>query len=140
LTSGDVITLARKEITRDWWSKHRRNYQLFVSDVVEQEASMGDATMSVARIKMIASIERLATSERAIELAESLVKHKAVPVKAAADALHIAIATVEEMDFLMSWNFKHIVNAQLQSKIEMVCDDNGYKPVILCTPESLVGE
>lgn len=143
LTAGrsrDVIIFGRQEITKDWWSKHRRNYELFVSDVVEQEAALGNTAMSDARLKLIKPVKKLATSERAIELAESLVRRKVVPAKASADALHIAIATVEEMNFLMSWNFKHIVNAQMQAKIEQVCKDDGYAPVFMCTPESLIGE
>lgn len=138
--SSDVVAFARQEITRDWWSKHRRNYELYVSDAVEQEASLGNSVMSGTRLKSIKLLTKLATSERAIELAESLIRGKAVPAKAAADALHIAIATVEEMNFLLSWNFKHIVNAQMQGKIGHICEDEGYEPVIICTPESLVGD
>lgn len=138
--SGDVIIFARQEITKDWWSRHRRDYELFVSDIVEQEVSLGNPRMSDKRLKIITPLKKLATSERAIELAENLVRRKAVPTKAAADALHIAIATVEEMRFLMSWNFKHIVNAQMQATIGNVCRDDGYEPVTICTPESLVGD
>lgn len=138
--SRDVVILARQAITKDWWTQHRHNYELFVSDAVEQEAGLGDPDMSGKRLNFIKPLKKLATSERAIKLAETLVRQKAVLTKASADALHIAIATVEEINFLMSWNFKHIVNAQMQVKIEKACHDNGYEPVVLCTPESLVGE
>ena len=140
VSGTDVVAIARQEITRDWWSKHRRNYELYVSDVVEQEASLGNPFMSASRLETIRPLTKLATSERVIELAEYLVERKAVPEKASTDALHIAIATVEEMNFLLSWNFKHIVNAQMQGKIQQVCKREGYRPVTICTPESLVGE
>lgn len=139
VSGRDVIALARQEITRDWWSMHRQNYELYVSDAVEQEAALGNSMMSESRLQSMKPLMKLATSERAIELAESLVLHRAVPAKASADALHIAIATVEEMKFLLSWNFKHIVNAQMQGKIGEICMDEGFEPVIICTPESLVG-
>lgn len=137
--SPDVIIFARQQITKDWWLKHRGNYELFVSDAVEREAGFGDAVMSDKRLRLIEPLTRLATSEQAIELAEALITKKAVPANASADALHIAIATVEKINFLMSWNFKHIVNAQMQDKIEKACSDEGFKPSFMCTPESLVG-
>ena len=138
--SRDVIILARQQITEDWWKNHRQSYQLFASDVVEQEARLGNTLMSKKRLKILKTLENLATSENAVELAEVLVKRKAVPENSAADALHIAIATTEKMNFLLTWNFKHIANAQMQSKIETVCRDKGYQPVTICTPESLLGE
>ncbi len=138
--SRDVIVLARQQITEDWWKNHRQNYELFTSDVVEQEAGFGNALMSKKRLDILKTLESLATSENAVELAEILVKRKAVPENSAADALHIAIATTEIMNFLLTWNFKHIANAQMQSKIEKVCKDEGWQMVTICTPESLLGE
>ncbi|MCY7345997.1 MAG: type II toxin-antitoxin system VapC family toxin [Pyrinomonadaceae bacterium] len=138
--SRDVIVLARQKITEDWWEHNRQKYELFVSDLVEQEASAGNVLMSKRRLKIIKTLKNLATSEKAVELAEILVKRKAVPENSVADALHIAIATVEQMNFLLTWNFKHIANAQMQSKIEKVCRDEGFEPVTICTPEELLGE
>lgn len=138
--SRDVIVLARQKITEDWWEHNRQKYELFVSDLVEQEAGAGNVLMSKRRLKIIKTLKNLATSEKAVELAEILVKRKAVPENSVADALHIAIATVEQMNFLLTWNFKHIANAQMQSKIEKVCRDEGFEPVTICTPEELLGE
>ncbi len=90
--------------------------------------------MSERRLAVIKDLPKLATVENAVTLAEILVKRKAVPENSSADALHIAVATVEQMNFLLTWNFKHIANAQMQSKIERVCIDEGYTPVIICTP------
>jgi hypothetical protein len=76
-------------------------------------------------------------NEEVIQLAEKLVRSHAVPKKAAQDALHIAIACVNGMDYLLTWNCKHIANAKMRSKIEKVCRDSGYAPPIICTPEEL---
>ena len=65
---------------------------------------------------------------------------KAVPEKAAADALHIAIAAVEKIEFLATWNFKHIANAKMQVKIEKAIRAEGYEPSQICTLEELLGE
>ena len=87
---GDVIVFARQEISKDWWSRYRRDYELFVSDIVEQEVSLGNPKMSDKRLKILTPLKKLATSERAIELAENLVKRKAVPAKAAGQMLCIS--------------------------------------------------
>jgi len=72
-------------------------------------------------------------------LAMSLIAEKALPPRAATDALHIAIASVHNINYLLSWNCKHIANAEMQSAIESVCEVNSYKCPIICTPEELLG-
>jgi hypothetical protein len=79
----------------------------------------------------------LEINEEVIQLAENLVQSHAVPKKAAQDALHIAIACVNGMDYLLTWNCKHIANAKMRSKIDKVCRDAGYVPTTICTPEEL---
>ena len=72
-------------------------------------------------------------------LAERLVAKGAVPVIAAADALHVSVATVSEMDFLLTWNCAHINNAQQKERIRAVCEAEGRKCPVICTPEELPG-
>jgi len=79
----------------------------------------------------------LEINENAIRLAETLVESHAIPKKAAQDALHIAIACVNGMDYLLTWNCKHIANAKMRNSIEKVCRDVGYAPPTICTPEEL---
>lgn len=77
--------------------------------------------------------------EKAAALARSLVSSRALPARAAADAVHIAVATYHGIDYLLTWNCKHIANAELRIKIETVCQNAGYTPPILTTPEELMG-
>ncbi len=64
----------------------------------------------------------------------------AVPPTEPRDALHIAVAAVHGIQYLVTWNFRHIANASLRGRIESVCRDAGFEPPIICTPEELVGD
>ena len=70
--------------------------------------------------------------------AQELLRRLPLPLKAGLDALHIAIAAVNEMDYLLTWNCKHIANATLRSRIVAICEASGYTPPIICTPEELL--
>ena len=80
----------------------------------------------------------LEATEEALELAEQLVDAGAVPAKATEDAAHIAIAVTNGVEYLVTWNYRHIANATIRSQIETVCRNAGFEPTILCTPEELM--
>ncbi len=63
-----------------------------------------------------------------------------MPRKAAIDAVHVAIAAVNGMDFLLTWNCAHIANAVMRPRIESVCRSVGFEPPTICTPEELQPE
>ena len=77
---------------------------------------------------------------RVAELAKMLVREVPLPDKAAVDAAHIAVAAVAGMDFLLTWNYKHIANASLRDRIEQICLASGYVSPVICTPEELFGD
>ena len=135
--SRDIIVAAHQQLTSDWWDNHRHHYDLFISQVVLDEARAGDKQEAAKRLAAIQDLPLLEINEDAIQLAESLVQSNAVPKKAAQDALHIAIACINGMDYLLTWNCKHIANAKMRSKIDKVCRGAGYAPPIICTPEEL---
>ena len=82
----------------------------------------------------------LELSPDALALAETLVRDVPLPRTAVEDALHVAIATVHGMDYLLTWNFRHIANAMMRYRIERVCRSLGYEPPIICTPQELLEE
>lgn len=96
--------------------------------------------MANKRLAIIKDVGILAITDEAKDLAKTLLIKKAVPENAAADALHIAVASVEKIDFLATWNFKHIANAKMQVKIEEAIRAAGYEPSHICTLEELSGE
>lgn len=136
--SRDLIVAANQQITQEWWQEQRQYFDLFVSQLVVQEASAGDESASQKRMEALEDIPLLQLSEEALALAEKLVKEGPLPQRAVEDALHISIATVNGMDYLLTWNFRHIANVTMRHKIERVCWSAGYEPPIICTPQELV--
>lgn len=136
--SRDLIVAAHQQLTQEWWG-HRQEFDLYASQLVQQEAAAGDPEVAAQRLALLEGMSLLATTEAALALADALLTRKAVPRKAAEDAAHIAIATVHGMDYVLTWNCKHIANARLQKAMEGICSDLGYDLPVICTPEELMG-
>src|SRR2546423_196734 len=137
--SRDLVVTAHQQITQDWWANRRPDFELYASQLVIQEASAGDAQMAQLRLASLDQIPLLVVSKEAVSLARLLVEKGPIPEKAAVDALHIAIAAAHGMDYLLTWNCKHIANAEMQSGVATICRASGYEPPIICTPEELLG-
>jgi len=127
---------ANQEITKEWW-ENREQYDLFLSAFVIQEASAGDPEAAKKRILVLEDIPEIDITEKVEIFALALLEKISLPPKAKIDALHIAVATVGGMDYLLTWNCKHIANATLRPKIEAVARESGYEPPIICTPQEL---
>jgi predicted nucleic acid-binding protein len=139
LPSRDLVRAAHQQITLEWWEQRER-FSLFVSEAVLAEARRGDPAAASRRMTAAEGIEILSASEEAQSLASALLKAAAMPRKAAIDAVHVALATVHGVDFLLTWNCTHIANAVTRPLIEVVCRDNGFQPPVICTPEELVAQ
>ena len=137
--SRDLIVAGHQQMTEEWWSVQRNRFELWASELVVEEASAGDASAAAERLKVLNTIEMLDITEEAGFLATALIERGSLPAKASADALHIAIAAVHNVDYLLTWNCKHIANADIRPVIESVCRNMGFIPPILCTPEELMG-
>jgi hypothetical protein len=136
--SRDLVTAAHQQITREWWDTRRHAFDLFVSQMVIDEASAGDQEAATRRLEVLLPLPLLAPHAEGAELAQALIEQVPLPVSAAADALHIAIAVVNGMDYLLTWNCTHIANAVLRSQIEAVCRSKGFEVPIICTPDELL--
>ena len=134
--SRDVIIAAHQRLTRQWW-KGRSSYRVFVSQIVRDEAAAGDPAARARRLRVIRGISALAVGENAIRLAGELIRSGALPKKATVDAFHIGIAAAHQIDYLLTWNCKHIANATMRGTIEAICRSAGLTPPIICTPEEL---
>ncbi len=137
--SRDVVIAARQAISHDWWKNHRQRFELRVSALIEEEISRGDALAIERRIAWIEGIPSLSVSDSALELAEMLLAQSAVPKGSEEDALHIGIAAAQGIDFLLTWNFKHINNAETKSLIANVVESYRFVCPQLCSPEELGG-
>lgn len=138
--SRDLFVAAHQQLTQAWWQAERSRFSLCASPLVLREASQGDTIAAAARLRWLEGIPLIAVTKEAERLAERLLQDAALPPKAAADALHIAIAACHRIEFLMTWNCTHIANATKRPLIERVCRNFGVEPPILCTPEELMGE
>ncbi|MEM6646191.1 MAG: type II toxin-antitoxin system VapC family toxin [Bacteroidota bacterium] len=136
--SRDLITAARQQITTAWWASRRAQYDLFISPLVLEEAELGDLSAAAARIAVLQELTMVTPRAEADALAEALLQKTPLPEKAAADAVHIAIATTSGAEYLLTWNFKHIANPVLREQIMQLCRSMGYMPPTLCTPEDLL--
>lgn len=133
----DLIVAAHQQLTVEWWHNQRQEYDLFISQIVIDEARAGDSEMAAKRMIAIEHLSLLEINQDVTYLADALVKSGAVPKKAAADALHISAACLGRVDYLLTWNCKHIANATMRNTIERTCRSAGYVPPIICTPEEL---
>jgi predicted nucleic acid-binding protein len=136
--SRDIIVAAHQQITHEWWSTRKEDFDLFVSQLVWDEAKAGDQEMSQRRLAVLETVELLEVTEEGLSLANELVDKGPLPQKAAEDAIHIATAVINGMDYLLTWNCSHLANAAMRSKIEQICRTKGYEPTIICTPEELL--
>jgi hypothetical protein len=138
--SRDAIVYGQQQQTTTWWESHRQKFALLVSEIVIDEAAGGDKAAAKRRLELIVDVPVLDFDATAVTLAERLVARRLVPKRAARDAAHIAIAAVHEVDYLLTWNFKHIGNPMLRESINLVIRETGYKPSVICSPGELEGE
>ena len=138
--SRDLLVAAHQEITRDWWESRRSEFDVYVSELVVQEVKAGDVLLANQRLEIVRAIPVLAVNDEILQLARDLITEGPIPRRAAGDAVHIAIATVYGCEYLLTWNCRHIANAELHRAIRRVVEEYGYDVPSLCTPEELMGE
>ena len=136
--SRNLRVVAHQEITIDWWTRRRMRFELYVSRLVIDEAAAGDVEAATRRLVTLNDIPRLELTESASILAANLVTEGAIPREATEDALHVAVAAAHGMDYLLTWNCRHIANAAMRNRIADVCAAAGLEAPVICTPEELL--
>jgi len=138
--SRDLLVAAHQQATQDWWADRRGRFECYVSQVVLDEASLGDPTEVQKRMAAIAHLPVVEVNEEAELLAQAILSGGAIPPRAVRDAAHVAVAAVHGIDYLLTWNCRHLANAQIMRRIALVCDRLGQRMPVICTPEELMGE
>ena len=138
--SKNILAAAWQELTREWWAHRRTHFDLFTSELVLSEAHKGDAEAARQRLNALEGIPILTTTDSAVELARKMINEGPLPEKAIDDALHIAFSAVHRIDYLMTWNFKHIDNAEMKPSIRELCRLHSHYCPEICTPQELMGE
>jgi hypothetical protein len=135
--SRNELIRVQQRLTRQWWRNDRKRYEIVASRLVVSEASAGNSAEAVKRLKLLDTLQILENTNAATAFAELLLQRGILPQKAAADALHLAIAVVNKVDFLLTWNCKHLANANIRKTIDKACQSASYPSVAICTPAEL---
>jgi len=136
--SMNVIQASRQASTRAWWDGGCSSFDLFTSQEVLQEAKLGDADMARQRLELLSPLPKLELTDQVGALAQSLIEAGLVPEKAASDAVHIAVASVHQMNYIVTWNFKHIANPYTRNRLRAVVAEAGFHLPVMSSPEELI--
>ena len=138
--SRDLLVAAHQQITEEWWTNRRNEFECYVSQVVIDEVSVGNPEMVQKRMEIISDFDILEVNEESELLTKRILADGAIPPREVRDAAHIAVTSVNNVDYLLTWNCKHLANAQIIRRISVVCNKQGYNMPVICTPEELMGE
>lgn len=138
--SRDLIRAGHQQITREWWQVRRARFDIYISQFVLDEAGAGDSEAARERLAALRGFPLLDPTDEVVELAEALTASLVLPKQAVTDAVHIALAAVHGMHFLLTWNCAHIANAEMVPAIESACRERGFECPVICTPEELMGQ
>jgi len=135
----DLVTAAHQQVTADWCGIAGRFLRFSFRVWCLRNCGVVIQTRRIGERLLLTGLLYSASGEPVGRLAHDLVEQKAIPQSAAADALHVAVAAVHQMDFLMTWNCTHINNAQMISRLRKICELSGFECPVICTPEELSG-
>ena len=138
--SRNAIVESRQRATRQLWEDYSDRFEFVISNIVLSEAREGDSIAVQKRLEVLEGLTVLDMPTEAVLLVQNLIDAGAVPQHSLPDAEHIAVATVNNVEYLVSWNYKHIVNETKRNVIKEVCQNAGFEPTILCTPTELMEE
>ncbi len=136
--SRSLFQAAKQTATREWWDGGCSGFMLVTSMETVKEVGKGEDGMAMERLELLAGIPRLPMVDEALQMANELLTKGIVPAKAASDALHIAVASLHRIDYLVTWNFKHIANPFIQDRLRKAVRDTGFELPIMCSPEELL--
>jgi hypothetical protein len=139
LPSRDLLAAAWQNATIRWWEIQRQHFELFASQLVIDEVSLGHPEAAKRRLSSLANIPHLPMPDAVLKLAEVLLSERVLPEKAIDDALHVAVSAYHGVDYLLTWNCRHIDNAEMKPLMRSVCAEYGYKCSEICTPLELMG-
>ena len=138
-SSRDLLAAAWQKAIIDWWDTQRGRFDLFGSELVIEEAKRGDDLAAARRLKALAGIRLLAITEEVLAFSEALIDAGAIPQKAIGDSLHVALSAVHGIDYLLTWNYRHIDNAEAKPIIRRVCAEYSYEYPETCRLQELMG-
>ena len=137
--TSNLLAAAWQTATVEWWDTHRPRFELRTSALTLEEAGRGHQDAAARRLEALDGIAMLPITEATVTLADALILRRALPAGAQNDAIHIAVSAVHGVDYLLTWNFRHLANAETRPLAREVCEQLGYSSPEICTPSELVG-
>ncbi|MBI4026391.1 MAG: type II toxin-antitoxin system VapC family toxin [Verrucomicrobia bacterium] len=138
--SRDLIIAGNQQVTREWWRKRKDDFAIYVSELVLLEIADGDPQAAAERLEAIKGFGILQVTKQVDEIVHDLLANKILPSKAVADAFHIALAAVHGTDYLLTWNCRHIANAEIHFHVREFLATIGWECPVICTPAELMGD
>lgn len=135
-----IVQASRQLATREWWDGGCSGFDLVTSTETWNEASEGDPDRVAERLQLLQGLRVIPVTGEAAALARLLVSSGLVPEVASPDAVHIALASVHRIDFLVTWNFKHIANPHIRERMRWKINEAGHRMPVMCSPEELLNE
>lgn len=136
--SRDIIVLAHQQITWEWWPKAVKRFHVYVSEVVVEEAAAGNKESAEKRLKELKRFSHLELTERVEQIAQIYMEKLSIPKKALRDAAHLAVASVHNIDYLVTWNCVHLANGEIIKRLLKLNEKLRVKTPVICTPEELM--
>ena len=137
--SRDVVVASNQLLTHQWWQERREHFDLYVSELVALELGAGNPGLAKERLTWIVDLPYLQVTSDISRLARRFIEGGPLPEKASRDALHIALAVIHRVDFLLTWNCAHIANAFMERKLHAILAEEGFSdPPVICTPQELL--
>jgi predicted nucleic acid-binding protein len=138
--SSQVVLAARQLLTAQWWNDERTKYELVTSQYVIDEASAGDLTLAAERLESLDGISLLPLDREIARIADEIMARAILPPSARTDALHIAMVAHHRIQYLLTWNCRHIANATILPRIHQLLTDLSIPIPIICTPEEMIND
>ena len=133
----DVASSYRRDLSQEWWKTQRARHLLFISAEVRDELSHPDYPSSENALGLVRDVPLVTLDEDVLGLARLLVRERVMPGQVAGDAVHVAVATVAGMDYLLTWNVRHLANPNKLERLRVICRRAGFLPPQMVTPDLL---
>jgi predicted nucleic acid-binding protein len=136
--SRDITVVGHQEVTRELWPELLSKYETYISALVFEEAPKGDSAQANKRLAAIKPFPMLDIDDEVQSLAEKIIAKRAIPAEYPEDALHVAVAAVNGIEVVVTWNFTHLNNPFTRKRVRQIVEGEGYGCPEICSPEELL--
>lgn len=138
--SRNLVANGRQELTRAWWRRDHARFEVFISETVLEEAMRGNRTAAAERLEFLKQFPMISANDDVRRLTGIYIARHIVPEVKPGDAVHLALTVIHRVQFLCTWNFKHLANAFMLQRLRNLHEKLGLFTPQVCTPEELLGE